>query len=187
MEQKEIIKSLEKQLKRKIISYEEVQDNDYFIQLLNKINQFVEVHNLNENPEKQLLLQSFEIISIVDLKNGSKAKFHNCITLILPNESVIRFSSYELDKLELTRISVKEENQKKGQGTYLMTILLKFIKDNIGFIPTIFLECTGEIGLDKNAISMGISEQTKFFRKFGFKVKERNQYPYYVNMFRESS
>ena len=48
MEQKEIIKSLEEQLKRKIISYEEVQDNDYFIQLLNKINQFVEV----ENPRK---------------------------------------------------------------------------------------------------------------------------------------
>jgi hypothetical protein len=186
MEQKEIIKSLEVQLKRKIISYEEVQDNDYFIQLLNEINQFVKVHNLNENPEKQLLLQSFEIISVVDFKNESKAKFHNCITLILPNESVIRFSSYGLDGIELTRVSVKEENQKKGQGTYLMTIFFKFIKDSIGFIPGIFLECTGQIGLDKNTISMGISQQTKFFRKFGFKVKDRNQYPYYVNMHRES-
>jgi hypothetical protein len=187
MEQKEIIKSLEDQLKRKVISYEEVEDNNYFIELLNKVDEFIAVHNLSENLEKQLSGRSFQIISIVDLKKGSKAKFHNCITLALADESLIRFSSCGIDGLELTRILVKGENQKKGQGTYLMKVFMKFIKDSIGFIPTIFLECTGEIGIDKNAQSMDISAQTKFFRKFGFRVKDRSQYPNYVNMFREKS
>ena len=184
---KEKIKLLEESLKIKIINYEEVIDNDNFKMLLDKIGEFVENHNLNEIPEKQLLLQSFQIITAVGLKNGSLVKNHNCITLILPDESIIRFSSYGQDGVELTRVWVKEENHKRGQGSYLMQIFFKFIEETIGFIPTIFLECTGEVGLGKNAISMNISDQTKFFRKFGFRVNERKYYPHYVNMLRESS
>jgi hypothetical protein len=187
MEQKEIIKSLEEQLKRKILSYEVIQDNENFTKLLSKVDEFVAFHNLSETPEKQILVQSFQIITIVDFKKGSKVKSHNCITLILPDESLIRFSSFGIDGVELTRIWVKEENHKKGQGSYLMDLFFKFIEDTIGYTPTIFLECTGEVGLGKNAISMDISEQTRFFRKFGFRVKDRSLYPHYVNMLRETS
>lgn len=187
MEQNEIIRSLEKQLKRKIISYDEIQDNATFKYLLKRINQIVDLHNLNELPEKQLNVQTFEIMTVVDIKNNSKVKLHNCITLILPDESLIRFSSYGDDGIELTRIWVKEKNQKKGQGTYLMDLFIKFIEDAIGFLPEIYLECTGNIGIDNNAYSMDISEQTKFFRKYGFRVKERSHYPHYVNMIREST
>jgi len=187
MEHKEIIKSFEQQLKRKIISYDEVQDNENYKKLLDKIDEFVEAHNTNEIEEMQLTLQSFQIITVVDLKKGSNVKLHNCITLILPDESLIRFSSYGIDAVELTRIWVKEENQKKGNGTYLMNTFFKFFEETIGFLPAIFLECTGEVGIGENALSMDISQQTKFFRKFGFRVKDRHQYPNYVNMLRESS
>jgi hypothetical protein len=187
MEQKEIIKSLEQQLKRKIIGYEEVQDNEIFKKLLENIDAFVDAHNANEVEEMQLKLQSFQIITVVDLKMGSNVKLHNCITLILPDESLIRFSSHGIDGVDLTRIWVKEMNHKKGKGTYLMNTLFKFMEDTVGFIPTIFLECTGEVGVGENAISTNISAQTKFFRKFGFRVKDRSQYPHYVNMLRENS
>jgi hypothetical protein len=105
----------------------------------------------------------------------------------MPDESLIRFSSYQNDGIELSRIWVAEQNQRQGKGSFLMNLFFDFLKEVLGFIPTIFLECTGGVGVGQNALSMDISMQTKFFRKWGFRVNDKKLYPTYVNMLRKSS
>ena len=50
----------------------------------------------------------------------------------------------------------------------------------------VMLECVGSIGFGENALQSSISQQTKFFRKFGFRVSKDRKDKYgnltYVQM-----
>jgi hypothetical protein len=75
--------------------------------------------------------------------------------------------------LELTRIMVKGQLG-KGQGTRLMDLFMALmIKGGIDLETTpIMLECVGAVGGGSNRKESTITLQTKFFRKFGFRVDQ---------------
>jgi hypothetical protein len=75
--------------------------------------------------------------------------------------------------LEITRIIVDEQG--KGNGTTLMKMffgLIGFAGLDLETLP-IMLECVGSVGGGSNYVESNISAQTKFFRKFGFRVDSK--------------
>ena len=75
--------------------------------------------------------------------------------------------------LELTRIIVDEQG--KGNGTTLMKLFFYLIGQSGLDLETlpIMLECVGSVGAGSNYVKSNISVQTKFFRKFGFRVEQK--------------
>ena len=71
--------------------------------------------------------------------------------------------------LKISRLYIKPEHQGKGMGTMLMDIFLTMLIE-IGSDFNIVLETTGFVGMGENELHTPISEQTRFFRKFGFRV-----------------
>jgi hypothetical protein len=65
-----------------------------------------------------------------------------------------------------------------------MKIFFIIVKRILGFIPLIWLECTRTVGINHTEVNYGLSEQTRFFRKFGFRVNDGSQYPRWVDMVR---
>lgn len=124
--------------------------------------------------------------SIVENPDKTVLKVHDSLTLYLTCGSHIRLSPYKNDSIEITRIIVKHGFRKKGIGSFLMSIALKFIYDILGYYPKMFLECTGSVGFNSEN-SSSISIQTAFFRKHGFRVENRKHYPRYVTMIRPES
>ena len=76
------------------------------------------------------------------------------------------------DGLELTRIIIDERG--KGWGTKMMQCLFSFINDSGCDLRTLplMLECTGSVGGGSNYVETPLTLQTKFFRKFGFRVDQ---------------
>ena len=69
------------------------------------------------------------------------------------------------------------------KATMLMNLFLSLTLVSIERFPEIELECTGNLNVGSKVIMNPISSQTKFFRKFGFRVvKEESEYPEYVKM-----
>ena len=117
--------------------------------------------------------------SITQNPKTYKLKVHDSITISLPCGSHIRFCPYKNDSIEISRLLVSFNRRKKGVGSQLMSILFQFIEDTLGFIPNMYLECTGSVGFDiLNSTSTQI--QTAFFRKHGFKVNNGKYNPRYV-------
>jgi hypothetical protein len=63
-----------------------------------------------------------------------------------------------------------------------MNTLFLFIYETLGYISPVFLKCTGFINNGGEFIKNPIKNQTKFFRKFGFRVTYNKLYPEYVRM-----
>ena len=94
----------------------------------------------------------------------------NKTTLSLPCGSHIRFGS-RAKSLDITRVWISPEQQGKGIGTFLMSIVLNSIFNNeLTEFPKVILECVGSVGLGQNRQDTPISEQVRFFKKFGFVV-----------------
>jgi hypothetical protein len=74
--------------------------------------------------------------------------------------------------LELTRIIVDQEG--RGDGTKLMKMFFSLVVSAGLDLTTlhIMLECTGAVGGGSNYRQSTIRSQTKFFRKFGFRVNQ---------------
>ena len=64
----------------------------------------------------------------------------------------------------------------------LMNIVFDFCLSQLEFRPRFILECTGCHQSQGISSSIGITAQTSFFRKFGFRVENRKHYPHYVMM-----
>ena len=119
--------------------------------------------------------------SIVMNPDKTVLNIHDSITIFLPDGSHIRLSPHKDDTIEITRVLVTHEIRNIGVGSILMDIVFKFIGRTLGYLPKMFLECTGAVGLDPlNASTVAI--QTAFFRKHGFRVNNRKHYPRYVTM-----
>jgi hypothetical protein len=85
------------------------------------------------------------------------------------------------DGIEISSIVVNGPRG-NGMGTVMMLSLLGMITDpffNID-LNNIMLECVGSIGFGENAHKSSISQQTKFFRKFGFRVSKDRKDKYGV-------
>lgn len=124
-----------------------------------------------------------EIHTLVEKPRGFYLKIQPCITLHFPENCIIRFSPYKDVGLEISRIQVSQPGL--GIGTTLMQIFFSIVRGILGYIPLIWLECTGSVGIGQTYVNSGISEQTKFFRKFDFRVNNRKQYPRWVDMVRQ--
>ncbi len=172
---KDILKKVSEQLGRKLYDGEVVSKNDYFIQLEESVPMW-----RNEIPE--LRIEVNQIFTIVEKSKGFYLKIQPFISLHLPDFSVLRFSPYQSDGLEISRIQATQIGS--GSGTKLMKIFFIMVRQILGFIPPIWLECTGTVGINHTEVSYGLSEQTRFFRKFGFRVNDRSQYPRWVDMVR---
>ena len=89
--------------------------------------------------------------------------------------------------IEISSIVVNGQRG-NGMGSVMMLHMLSLISDP--FFNTncedIMLECVGSIGFGDNALQSSISQQTKFFRKFGFRVSKDRKDKYgnlnYVQM-----
>ena len=136
-----------------------------------------------ENYISGMTIEKEVMRSIVENPEKTILKIHDSLTIYLECGSHIRFSPYKNDSIEITRVMVRSDNRHKGIGSQLMSLVLKFIHDTLGFQPKMFLECTGSVGFHPDN-SSSISIQTAFFRKHGFRVENRKHYPRYVTMVR---
>ena len=107
----------------------------------------------------------------------------NSVTIFHEDGSLLRFLPSNGGGLTISRLFVIPKNQSKGYGTMLMNLFLTLTLVSIERFPEIELECTGLLNVGNKVIINPIASQTKFFRKFGFRVvKEESEYPEYVKM-----
>ena len=89
--------------------------------------------------------------------------------------------------IEISSIVVNGQRG-NGMGSVMMLHMLSLISDPffVSGCTDIMLECVGSIGFGDNALQSSISQQTKFFRKFGFRVSKDRKDKYgnlnYVQM-----
>jgi GNAT superfamily N-acetyltransferase len=166
-------------MKAKNIIFKKVESNEVFTALQNNVDVLSELTgSIPSNSSYG------EIASLV----GKNGKFivndHPVITLELPNHanSILRIAPKGSDGIEITRILVDETQRGKNIGSFLINTLFLFLLETLGYIPPISLECTGNISNGNVLIENPIQNQTKFFRKFGFRVTVSKYYPYYVRM-----
>jgi hypothetical protein len=152
-----------KTMKKKIIK-----NSSVFIKLLNNY------ENYFKGRKDLCVYDAHHMLTFDDF-----VKYRDVISIELNDGSYIRFGQGDKpNQLEIATISVQSKNRNKGYGTFLIKEMFTFIYDTIGFIPSFMLECAGS--LDFNLMS--IKEQTKFFRKFGFRATSKKGYPNYVKM-----
>jgi hypothetical protein len=126
---------------------------------------------------------SFEcdsILSVVVRKKKKISKFRQFISLTLKDGSILRFVPNGTDGLEISKLVCSKRGQ--GRGTYLMKLFFEILNEILGFIPPLYLECTGSVDFQGAMVQSSIQSQTKFFRKFGFRVDNRKEYPSYIDM-----
>ena len=160
---------------KKIFKTEKIENNSVFNQLVQNLNWFEDLPNLN--------VEVIEITSSVEKNTGKwNVKIHNCITIHFPCKSYVRLSSYGTNSIEITNINVKESSRNLGTGCMLMTMLFMFLNQTLGEFPNIVLECTGNLIFDGFEFKYPLQNQIRFFRKFGFRVSYKKGYPEYVQM-----
>lgn len=130
----------------------------------------------------QIHIECKEFFTLVERKKGSVLKYANTLTIFLEDGSHIRCSSFQGDSIEISRVWVNPMNHRNGIGSMLMNLLFELIQFSESEPSSYFLECTGAVGLGDNAQTIGIDIQSRFFRKFGFRVDYRKEYPHYVTM-----
>jgi hypothetical protein len=166
-------------MKANIVIFREIEKNEVFQALENNVHSFSELTGSIPS-----LTTIKEINSRVEKNRKFIIRNHSTITLELPSlgYSIIRIAPHGKDGIEITRVVVHECFKDQDIGTFLMNTLFNFLKKTLGYIPPIFLECTGHINFGNLIIKNPIQLQTKFFRKFGFRVTVSKYYPNYVRM-----
>ena len=152
-----------------------IENNEIFVKLLNGIN-LLRIDN--PSIKVDYIFDSL----IISKKNKLEATFHNVIKISLNSGSFIKISSTTSDSLEIPVIKVNENKIRNGEGSRLMNIVFDFCYSQLEFRPRFVLECTGSLKSQGISSSIGIKEQTCFFRKFGFRVENNKHYPNYVMM-----
>ena len=111
-------------------------------------------------------IETFELITTVTSGKNFKAYSSEVCSISLPDGSHINFKSFE-DKVDISRII----SNHKGAGRTLMLIVIGAYVNATKFtkVGALILECIGSVGVGKNQRDMPVSEQTAFFRKFGFR------------------
>lgn len=173
-----LVNSISKETGIKIRYIQRIEDNRIFKTLLENVDEYF----------KRFMIIRYNVMemnSVVGVGKDSVLRIHNSISFHLPDDSIIRFSPFGTNGIEISRVWVSHSNQGKGLGSILMELLFQFFEDVLGEIPPLYLECNGSIGYGQRMEITPISKQTSFFRKFGFRVKDGSKYPHFVTMTRE--
>jgi N-acetylglutamate synthase-like GNAT family acetyltransferase len=114
-------------------------------------------------------------------------RVHPVITVTFGNIGMFRLAPHGSNQIELTTIVVEPYIKSKGMGSLMMICVLGMINEHMSDdFDTIMLECVGSLGQGDLSLKSSIKEQTKFFRKFGFRVvkdsKNPDGTPSYVQM-----
>jgi hypothetical protein len=152
-----------------------VENNEIFEKLLIGINLF---KTANPNIKIEYIFDAL----VVSKNNRIEATLHNVIKISLKCGSYIKVSSATGNSLEISVIRVNKNKMRNGKGTQLMNIMFDFCYSQLEFRPRFILECTGCLKSQGYSTSIGIKEQTCFFRRFGFRVENNKHYPHYVMM-----
>jgi hypothetical protein len=180
-DKKQFLKLYSKGLNMKITSAEFYQSEDHFKKLEDSIDDYF--GSDGKYTIDGITIEKDIMRSVIVNPKSTILKIHDSITISLPCESHIRFCPYKNESIEISRVLVGFKERRKNKGSQLMTILDDFIQDILGFIPEMYLECTGSIGFEI-LNSTTVKVQTAFFRKHGFKVNDGKHYPRYVSMTR---
>jgi predicted GNAT family N-acyltransferase len=179
---KEYLKWFEEQTGLKALRAEFHDDNNPFKILVSNYQTYFS--GKSNNLSQDVLVEESSIQSYVEHPKDPYVKSRNSLVFSLPCGSHLRLCTYKEKSLEISRVIVNGKQRRSGVGSLLMKITLDFIKDSLGYIPTIFIECLGAVGAGENYQHSNISIQTAFFRKFGFKANDRKYYPNYISMIR---
>ena len=159
----------------KVDTVDVIPNNDVYLTLSNYI--------MNTKLDEGIQNETYLINSRVQIHKKFNVKIRNSVTIGLANGSHLRFCPYKNNGIEISRVYVKKANQNNGDGTLLMNLFFNSILTSLKQFPVIILECTGQVGFGETLIINNIQNQTKFFRKFGFRVdKNDSKHPYYVKM-----
>ena len=75
--------------------------------------------------------------------------------------------------IELENVAIYSKHQGKGYGSSLMAVFFDLLIETFGDkFPPIHLDCIGCATLGTEYITNDVSNQCKFFRKFGFRVSK---------------
>lgn len=151
-------------LKFKITTYEKHPDNEAFKKLLDNLDLIKKKFDM-----VKFKLNSVDA-SVIQKGSGHICRTHNSLEMYYAEETYLRVSPYK-NGLEITKVIVNEKYRSKGIGEMIMYglfLMLNTVDVDITKIP-IMLECTGNTGIDYTPIKY----QTKFFRKFGFRVNHK--------------
>lgn len=182
----EYLKQITKKNQRALISYFNIktgfglkkiyitENNEILEELLIGFNQFKAA---NPNIKIEYIFDAL----VISKNNKIEANLHNVIKISLKCGSYIKVSSTTGNSLEISVIRVNEK-KRKGKGSQLMNLVFEFCYTQLGYRPKFILECTGSLESFGFQSHTGISEQTNFFRKFGFRVVNGKNYPFYVMM-----
>lgn len=80
-------------------------------------------------------------------------------------QSYLKFVIYD-NKVYLNSLFVDKRLRNNGVGTRLVQIMEDLISRELGYLPKCELICTGDLNFE----IFNLSHQTKFFRKFGYRV-----------------
>jgi ribosomal protein S18 acetylase RimI-like enzyme len=166
-------------LKRNKVSHSEVSSNVVFKKLTEGLQQY------EKNPEFDYIVETRTYG--LELSEGLHFNSHNGIAISVGEIALIFINSYGDSGLEISHLWVSPIQQRMGLGTRLVREVFNLCQSIIGHIPKISLECTGNTTHNGKWYTTGISGQTAFYRKFGFRVSDRKKYPLYVRMERSIS
>ena len=167
-------------MKAKKIIFKKIESNEVFTNLKNNLEIIGEL-----TTEEYKCYTSCELVrSAVTKGQNTIVTEHPTISigLVQYEDSVIRIAPSDNNGIEITIIIIGSSDRGKGIGSLLMNTLFLFIYETLGYISPVFLECTGFINNRGEFIKNPIKNQTKFFRKFGFRVTYNKLYPEYVRM-----
>lgn len=170
-----LISYLQKETGFKFYKINVVENNEIFEKLLKGIN-LLKIDNPSIKVD-----YVFDSL-IISKQNKREVTFHNVIKISLGSGSYIKIAPTISDSLEIPVIKVNENKIRKGEGSRLMDLVFDFCYSQLEFRPRFVLECTGTLKSQGISTSIGIKEQTSFFRKFGFRVENSIHYPDYVMM-----
>lgn len=163
--------------KRVIVRHEFHEDNDAYIKFRNVCREVL--------PYEYVIFEENFLTSTVEIGGGNNtiARQHNRILIETPFAH-ISINSY-MNGLEISRIMVTDQKG-KGHGTFLMKLFFNILREaklDLQTLP-IMLECVGAVGGGSNYQQSDLASQTKFFRKFGFRVdaKVSNYSKSYIQM-----
>ena len=179
-EDQDLVKVLQDETGIEISEVVRIFDNGVFKKLLESVDEYFKRFKL-------FRYMRMEMNSIVGIGDRNILKIHNSLSFHFPDNSMIRFSPLGRDELEITRLLVHPNHQGIGIGSKLMELLLDFLQEVLGRIPTLQLECNGGIGFGENLRKTPVIQQVSFFQKFDFEIIQGSLKENYVRMERKTS
>lgn len=144
-------------------------DNEVFTKCVD----FVEKLSRDEVYSQYFTFGKVFFSSTVQIGPDSHIQRQHNLIVVESSIGILRFGPHK-DGLEITRVVADKRG--KGHGKLLMDIFFNILIGALGVgcvnVP-IMLECTGAVGAGSNYQDSTIALQTKFFRKFGFRVDQK--------------